>query len=125
VLPSPAGPEQISGELSDREQAKAALRRALDGNNMAAMVAGAKALLEFDKSDPWADRVSVEDAQAQLIAKLDQIDDHRRRNGEVCPECGGEVCETCDGRGYVLPARPVSEPVSAGVTRCGAIRSGR
>jgi hypothetical protein len=38
--------------LTDREQAKAALRRALDGGNMAAMVAAAKALLEFDKTDP-------------------------------------------------------------------------
>lgn len=50
---------------SDREQAMAALRRALDGNNKAAMVAAAKALLEFDQTPPEGP-VSVEDARAQL-----------------------------------------------------------
>ena len=37
-------------ELTDREQAMAALRRALDGGNKAAMVAAAKALIEHDLS---------------------------------------------------------------------------
>jgi hypothetical protein len=46
--------EQQLEPLTDREQAMAALRRALDGNNRAAMVAAAKALLEFDRSDPRA-----------------------------------------------------------------------
>jgi hypothetical protein len=51
-------------ELTDREQAKVALRRALDGNNMAAMVAAAKALIEFDRS-PDREQVTVEDARAR------------------------------------------------------------
>src|SRR5262249_47535682 len=42
----------------DRDQAKVALQRALDGNNMAAMVAAAKALIEFDRS-PERDHVTV------------------------------------------------------------------
>jgi hypothetical protein len=87
-LPSGSGPEQISGELSDREQALAALRRALDGGNHAAMVAAAKALLEFDHS-PRERPVTVEDAREQLEARLNAIEDHRHRNGEVCSACGG------------------------------------
>ena len=75
-----------AGELTDREQAKVALRRALDGGNMAAMVAAAKALIEFDHS-PHTGGVTVDDARAQLDARLDKIEDHRRRNGQVCPTC--------------------------------------
>jgi hypothetical protein len=78
--------------LTDREQAMAALRRALDGQNHAAMVAAAKALLEFDTSDPRGP-MDVVDARAEFEARLDKIIDHRRRAGEVCPACGG--------RGYV------------------------
>jgi hypothetical protein len=75
--------------LTDHEQAKQALRRALDGGNMAAMVAAAKALLEFDKTDPWAHHaVSVKDAHEQLAAKLDQMEEHARIHGHVCPTCG-------------------------------------
>jgi hypothetical protein len=83
--------------LTDREQAMAALRRALDGGNRAAMVAAAKALLEFDRSDPRAGMVTIEDARGQLEARLNAIEDHRRRYGEVCPTCNGEVCPTCGG----------------------------
>ena len=75
--------------LTDREQAMAALRRALDGGNMAAMVAAAKALLEFDRTDPRAGMVAVEDAREQLEARLNEIEDHRRRHGQVCPTCSG------------------------------------
>jgi len=55
-------------ELTDREQAMAALRRALDGGNMAAMVAAAKALLEFDHS-PRERPVTVEEAREHLEAR--------------------------------------------------------
>jgi hypothetical protein len=81
--------EQQLEPLTDREQAMAALRRALDGGNRAAMVAAAKALLEFDRSDPRAGMVTVEDARAQLDARLDQIVDHRQRYGHECQACGG------------------------------------
>jgi len=50
--------------VTDREQAMAALRRAVEGGNMAAMVAAAKTLLEVDRSDPHDRVVSVEDARA-------------------------------------------------------------
>jgi hypothetical protein len=76
-------------ELTDREQAKVALRRALDGNNMAAMVAAAKALIEFDRTDPRTGLMSVEDAREQLEARLNVIEDRRRRHGQVCPTCSG------------------------------------
>jgi hypothetical protein len=66
--------------LTDRETAKVALRRALAGNNMAAVVASAKALIEFDRS-PEEGPMSVEDARAELNARLDSILDHRRRSG--------------------------------------------
>jgi hypothetical protein len=75
-------------ELTDREQAKVALRRALDGNNMAAMVAAAKALIEFDRS-PERQDVTVNDAREQLEARLNEIEDRRRRHGQVCPTCSG------------------------------------
>jgi hypothetical protein len=32
--------------------------------------------------------VTVETAREQLIAKLDEIEDHRRRAGQVCEACG-------------------------------------
>jgi hypothetical protein len=73
-------------ELTDREQAKAALRRALDGRNNAAMVAAAKALIDFDTS-PIESGVTVDDARAQLIARLDEIEHARRTAGQVCPTC--------------------------------------
>jgi hypothetical protein len=77
----------------------AALRRALDGGNMAAMVAAAKALLEFDHS-PRERLVTVEDAREQLEARLNAIEDHRRRNGEVCSACGGSgIVVRASGRG--------------------------
>jgi hypothetical protein len=62
--------EQAAGELTDRERALAALRRALDGNNMAAMTAAAKALLDLPagNSDPrelWRLRYAVWDMQAE------------------------------------------------------------
>jgi hypothetical protein len=79
--------EQLE-QLTDRESALRALRRALDGNNMAAMVASAKALIEFDHS-PRERPVTVEDAREQLEARLNAVEDHRRRNGEVCSACGG------------------------------------
>jgi hypothetical protein len=85
--------------LTDREQAMAALRRALDGGNMAAMVSAAKALLEFDHS-PRDRPVTVEDAREQLEARLNAIEDHRRRNGEVCSACGGSgIVVRAPGRG--------------------------
>ena len=68
--------------LTDREQAMAALRRALDGRNMAAMVASAKALLEFDQS-PRDGPVPVEDAREALIQRLDDIEARRRAYGGV------------------------------------------
>lgn len=79
-----------TGELeqSDREQAKVALRRAPDGNNMAAMVAAAKALIEFDRS-PDREHVTVEDARELLFAKLDQIDARRREHTDTCTACNG------------------------------------
>jgi hypothetical protein len=83
-------------ELTDREQAKVALRRALDGNNMAAMVAAAKALIEFDRS-PDREQVTVEDARAQLDAKLSPIIEHRRRDAERCT--------VCNGIGYIVKQR--------------------
>lgn len=76
-------------ELTDHEQAKAALRRALDGGNKAAMVSAAKALLEFDKSDPRDRVMSVEDARTELDRRLDQIEEHRRLAGQVCTAYGG------------------------------------
>jgi hypothetical protein len=82
--------------LTDREQAMAALRRALDGNNRAAMVAAAKALIEQDRT-PQAGPMSVEDARAELNARLDAIVDHRRRYGKTC--------QACEGSGLVLRAR--------------------
>jgi hypothetical protein len=48
--------EQQLEPVGDREQALAALRRALDGNNRAAMVAAAKALIEHDQSPPAGPR---------------------------------------------------------------------
>src|SRR5437773_2675095 len=87
-------------QLTDRESALRALRRALDGQNMAAMVAGAKALIEFDTSDPRGP-MDVVDARAELNRRLDEIVDHRRRASEVCPACGG--------KGYVS-ARPGPVP---------------
>jgi hypothetical protein len=92
----------------------AALCRALDGNNMAAMVAAAKALLEFDQS-PRERPVTVEDAREQLEARLNAIENHRRRNGGVCSACGGsgivvrapgreEVAEIDGQRGASFPA---------------------
>jgi hypothetical protein len=75
-------------ELTDREQAMRALRRALDGCNMAAMVAAAKALLEFDKTEPHG-QMDVADARAELDRRLDQIEEHRRLAGEACQACGG------------------------------------
>jgi hypothetical protein len=87
--------EQLE-QLTDREQATAALRRALDGQNMAAMVAAAKALLEFDKSGPHDRLMSVEDARAELDRRLDQIEEHRR--------LAGQVCTAYDGIGYVQRA---------------------
>jgi hypothetical protein len=83
-------------ELTDRDQAKIALRRALDGNNMAAMVAAAKALIEFDRS-PERQVVTVEDARAQLIARLDEIEERRRARGETWAACGGA--------GYIVRSR--------------------
>jgi hypothetical protein len=71
-----------------RDQAKVALRRALDGNNMAAMVAAAKALIEFDRSPDRQD-VTVEDAREQLLARLNAINAHRRAHAEICQACGG------------------------------------
>src|SRR5262249_55588299 len=60
--------------LTDREQAMAALRRALDGNNKAAMVAAAKTLIETDKSNPWArDAVATEDVREMFIGKIEAI----------------------------------------------------
>jgi hypothetical protein len=40
--------------------------------------------------------MSVEDARAQLVKRLDDIDARRRAHGEVC--------EACSGRGYVAHA---------------------
>jgi hypothetical protein len=87
--------QRQAGELepaNDREQAKVALRRALDGNNSAAMVAAAKALIEFDRS-PDREHVTVEDARAALAARLDAIAARRREHAEECTACGG--------RGYI------------------------
>jgi hypothetical protein len=46
-------------------------------------------LLDFDRTDPRAGMVTVEDAREQLGARLDEIEDHRRRHGQVCPTCSG------------------------------------
>jgi hypothetical protein len=78
-------------QLTDRESALRALRRALDGNNMAAMVAGAKALIEFDTSDPRSrDAVSAEDARERLMAKVEAMAE-RQADGlariGLCPLC--------------------------------------
>jgi hypothetical protein len=86
--------EQLE-RLTDREQAMAALRRALDGGNKAAMVAAAKALIEHDLT-PQAGPVSVEDARAELAARLDKIAEHRARaiaegKAELCPTCGASM----------------------------------
>jgi hypothetical protein len=82
--------EQLE-QLTDRESALRALRRALDGNNMAAMVAGAKALIEFDTSDPRSrDAVSAEDARERLMAKVEAMAE-RQADGlariGLCPLC--------------------------------------
>jgi hypothetical protein len=78
-------------QLTDREQAMAALRRALDGNNMAAMVAGAKALIEFDTSDPRSrDAVSTEDARERLMAKVEAMAERQAdalAHRGLCPFC--------------------------------------
>jgi hypothetical protein len=74
--------------LTDREQAMSALRRALDGKNMAAMVAAAKALIEVDPSGPPGP-MDVVDARAELVRRFDEIDERRRVHGEVCPVCRG------------------------------------
>ena len=81
--------KQASGQLSDREQAMAALRRALDGGNKAAMVAAAKALIEFDRSPDREHVVSVEDARAMLLARLQANERYRREHGEECTACNG------------------------------------
>jgi hypothetical protein len=78
--------------VTDREQAMAALRRALDGNNRAAMVAAAKALLEFDRT-PIDGPMSVEVARAELARRLEPLEAHRQRaiedgRAEACPTCG-------------------------------------
>jgi hypothetical protein len=54
--------------------------------SMAAMVAAAKALLEFDKSDPRArDAVSTEDARGRLIGNIaDASDSSTRSTREDC-----------------------------------------
>ena len=91
--------------LTDREQAMRALRRALDGGNMAAMVAAAKALLDFDRTDPRAGMVTVEDARDQLEARLNEIEDRRRRHGQVCPTCSGSGIVAQASRGGGARAR--------------------
>jgi hypothetical protein len=64
------------------------------------MVAGAKALLEFDRTDPRDRMVSVVDARAELERRLDVIEDHRRQDGQTCPACGGIVARE-EGRGVL------------------------
>jgi hypothetical protein len=96
-------------ELSDREQAKAALRRALDGNNRAAMVAAAKALIEFDRS-PEREQVTVEDARAALDARLSAIWARRIDLG-MCPTCNGS------GRLWMRRGRGRGSRIAA----CGAV----
>ena len=74
--------------VGDREQAKVALRRALAGNNMAAVVASAKALIEFDQS-PEQGPMTTKDARLELAARIDEIDARRRDHANVCAACGG------------------------------------
>ena len=77
--------------LTDREKAMAALRRALDGRNMAATVASAKALIELDTSDPRArDAVSTEDARKMFIGRIEAIAERRAdalAHHGLCPMC--------------------------------------
>jgi hypothetical protein len=84
--PSPAGEQ-----LTDRESALRALRRALDGNNMAAMVAGAKALIEFDTSDPRSRQaISTEDLRDKMIAKIEAMGENQAdalASMGICPCC--------------------------------------
>jgi hypothetical protein len=75
-------------EPSDRETAKAALRRALDSNNAAAVVAAAQWLIKFDTS-PDHEQVTVDDAREALLARFNEIDARRRERGKDCPTCGG------------------------------------
>jgi hypothetical protein len=99
--------------LTDREQALAALRRSLDSNNAAAVVAAGKALIDLEPRDPRVGMVSVEDARAQLEARLNRIEDHRRRAGQVCPTCGAVLqVERADGR-EGSPSRLRSPPAAA------------
>jgi hypothetical protein len=87
-------------ELTDREQAMAALRRALDGRNHAAMVAAAKALIDSDQTPPPGP-MGVDDARAQLDARLDKIDTARGANGDPCPTCGVGIVPRAMGAGPV------------------------
>jgi hypothetical protein len=77
--------------LTDREQAMAALRRALDGGNHAAAVAAAKALIEFDTSDPRSRQaVSTEDARELFFAKLEAMAERQAdwlADHGLCPLC--------------------------------------
>src|SRR5215470_6600435 len=78
-------------QLTDREKALSALRRALDGRNMAATVASAKALIELDTSDPRSrDAVSTEDVREMFIGKIEAIAERRAdalAHHGLCPMC--------------------------------------
>src|SRR5262245_17705838 len=90
------GKQAAELEQSDRERSKAALRRALDGGNYAAMVAAAKELIAQDRS-PDREHVSVEDARAQLDARLNEIVARRLERAETCT--------ACNGLGYIINDR--------------------
>lgn len=56
--------------------------------NQAAAIAALKERLARRQTDP-SRTVSVDTARAELVRRLEQIEDHRRRHAGVCPTCGG------------------------------------
>jgi hypothetical protein len=54
--------------------------------------------------------VTIEDAREQLEARLNEIEDRRRRHGQVCP--------TCSGRGIVAPASSFATATETQASRC-------
>ena len=68
--------------------------------NQAAAIAALKERLARRQGPHGHDyRAELENAREQLEARLNRIEDHRRRAGQVCPTCGALLqVERADGR---------------------------
>jgi hypothetical protein len=114
--------QQETPELTDRERALAALRRALDGGNMAAMVAASKALLDLPQADPadWSSHAAVQRARNELTRKVQEIAERRREQApglvEEIRRAVGEGAEPSQVRGTSLDAMLVVLAETAAVS---------